>query len=405
MQKDKRNKNKFKSFGIKFRNLLSNQAILYGVIVTLVLFIMMYVIFRTEETTNSDINSFFDAFWYTLVTITTVGYGDITPESVGGRLAGIFLLIGGVAIFGGFSGKFASILFGQQLKKDRGLIQLTKMKNHFLICGWKAGYEKILEGVLEANPEIPVEQIVLINTVPSQEMDRIKADKRFHNMNYLCGDFSDEETLLRANIKNAERALVLSDSSDNFSPLEVDSRTVLAVLTMKNLNPRMYTAAELIDAKFEKHLAIAHCDEIILSTDYERNLVVQASSGMGLSHVLRELISNDSETGLVIKDISKEFIGKNYGEYRKSLCGSDVLIGVLENTGNFYHRRREALAEAQKNPNMKKIVDNLKKVKLLKSNLPTLAPKDDYIIPQNSKAIFVKGSCETDELQAVAEEL
>lgn len=223
-------------------------------------------------------------------------------------------------------------------------------------------------------------------------MDRIKADKRFQNINYLFGDFSDEDTLLRANIKNAERALIISDASSNFSPLEVDSRTVLAVLTMKNLNPRIYTGAELLDAKFEKHLSLAHCDETILSTDYERSLVVQASSGMGLSHVLRELISENSDTGLVINDIPSFCIGKTYGEYRRTLKTDSVLIGILENTGNFYHRRREALAEAQKNPNMQKIVTNLKKVKYLKSNLPVLAPKDDYIIPLNSKAIFVRSS-------------
>jgi len=54
---------------------------------------------------------FFDSFWYTLITITTVGYGDIAPESIEGRIAGIFLLLFGVAVFGALSGKIASILF------------------------------------------------------------------------------------------------------------------------------------------------------------------------------------------------------------------------------------------------------------------------------------------------------
>lgn len=47
-------------------------------------------------------------------------------------------------------------------------------------------------------------------------------------------------------------------------------------------------------------------------------------------------------------------IGKTYGEYRKSLSVNRVLIGILENTGNFYYRRKEALSEAQKNPDVKK---------------------------------------------------
>lgn len=101
----------------------------------------MYIIFITEKDNNSKINTFFDAFWYTLITITTVGYGDITPRSFVGRFAGLILLLFGVVIFAAFSGKIASILFDKQLKKDRGLIQLKKIKNHFLICGWKPDFE------------------------------------------------------------------------------------------------------------------------------------------------------------------------------------------------------------------------------------------------------------------------
>lgn len=222
-------------------------------------------------------------------------------------------------------------------------------------------------------------------------MERIKTDSRFQGIKYLSGDFTDEATLLRANIKTAERILVLSDYSENFSQLEIDSRTVLAVLTIENLNPRMYIAAELIDAKFEKHLSLAHCDEIILSTDYERNLLVSASSGQGLSHVLRDLISEESGEGLFIKEIEPQFIGMTYKSYRRTLSGRAVLIGLLENTGNFYQRRREALAEAQKNPNIQKTVQNLKKIKELRSNDPVITPPDDYIIGTNTRAIFVHG--------------
>ena len=73
------------------------------------------------------------------------------------------------------------------------------------------------------------------------------------------------------------------------------------------------------------------------------------------------------------------------------------MIGVLENTGNFYNRRQEALAEAQKNPNMEKIVANLKKVKTLKSNIPVFNPPSDYIIPESSKAIFIHGNYSSGE--------
>ena len=356
-----------------------------------VMLFLMYIVYITEKGTSTTITSFFDVVWYTLVTIATVGYGDVAPITRSGRLAGMFLLLFGVIIFGGISGKVASTLFDAQLKKDRGLIKLSRISGHFIICGWKPDFEHILDGIFSANPNLTTDQIVLINNAPQEQIDRIKSTTRFRGMKFLTGDYTDEATLLRANVKEAARVLVLADRSQSFSPLEIDSRTVLTILTIENLNPRIYTAAELIDSKFEKHLSLAKCDEIILTQDYERSLLVSASSGQGLSHVLRELLTEVSSEGLVIEDIPKEYVGQCYKDFRRSLSGGKVLIGILENTGNFYSRRKEALAAAQKNPDMHSIVENLKKVKLLKSNEPILTPPDEYVIPQNSRAIFVCG--------------
>ncbi|MCR5046740.1 MAG: NAD-binding protein [Treponema sp.] len=380
-----------KKFLVKCADFFSNPSVLAFIIIFLILIVIMLTIFISEQATNSKINTLFDAIWYTIVTITTVGYGDIAPESFFGRLAAIILLIVGVAIFGALSGKFASFLLDRQQKKDKGLLKMTKMKEHFLICGWKPGFERILLGILEANSEIPTERIVLLNNAPRSEMEKIQSNEKFKAINFLRGDFTDEESLSKAQIKSAERALILADHSEEFSSLEVDSRTVLGVITIKNMNPRIYCVAEIIDSKFEKHLSLARCDEIILAADYEQNLLVQASSGKGMSHILRELAAKENDTGLALKSIPANFVGLSYGEYKKSLETRDILIGVLENTGNFYLRRKEALAEAQKNPDMEKIVSNLKKVKTLKSNIPVFNPSDDYIIPDSSKAIFICG--------------
>ena len=388
---EKNNKKKNNFFSRLFE-LLTSKLVIASLITILVFTGLMLIIFLSEQKTNSAINTLFDAIWYTLVTITTVGYGDITPHSILGRTSAMILLLAGVALFGALSGKFASFLFDRQQKKDRGLLKMNKIKNHFLICGWKPNFERILEGILLANPEIPPEKIILLNNSSQNEMEKIKADSRFKNINYIHGDFTDEDTLLKSQIKTAERTLILADNSENFSSLETDSRTVLAVITIKNLNPKIYCVAEIIDSKFEKHLSLAHCDEIILSADYGQNLLIQASSGKGMSHILRELISEESDSGILICDIPQNFVGNNYGEFRLSLKTSDILIGLLENTGNFYSRRKEALAEAQKNPNVEEVVSNLKKVKSLKSNLPVFAPKDDYIIPKNAKAIFIHGN-------------
>ncbi len=384
-------KAKIKKLLEKISRLLANSSVKVWTSVFALLMLMMIIIFASEQKTNSSINTLFDAFWYTIVTVTTVGYGDIAPASFWGRLSAMALLLVGVAIFGALSGKFASFILDRQQKKDKGLLKMTSMKNHFLICGWKPGFENILEGVLEANPELPPEQIVILNNAKRADIEAIQANEKLKAINFLRGDFTDEDALFKAQIKNANRALILADKSEEFSTLETDSRTVLAVITIKNLNPRVYCVAEIIDSKFEKHLSLARCDEIIMTSDYEQNLLVQASSGQGMSHILRELADEDESQGLSLLDIPVQYIGRRYGEYKMSLESSDILIGILENTGNFFMRRQEALAEAQKNPDMEKIVANLKKVKTLKSNIPVFNPPEDYVIPESSKAIFIHG--------------
>ena len=378
-------------FWQKVKNILKNPLTYCWIAIFIIIAIATVVVFHTETKTESGIESLFDSVWFTLVAI-AAGYFDYCVKSLPGRISALILLIFGMLLLSVITGKIASIFMDIQLKKDKGLAKIKSMKGQFLLCGWRSGFEKILDSVINSNPEITPDLIVMINDAPSEQIEQIRSASRFKGIHFVSGDSADEATLRRAHIETAERALIISDYAKKYSTLEIDSRTVLAVLTMTSINPGLYIAAELIDGKFEKHLQMAHCDEIILTTDYEHNLLASASSGMGYSNVMRTLISDDADSGILIEHIEDKFVGKTYGEYKQSVTSEDgVLIGLLLNTGNFYQRRKDALREAQKNPDVKKIVSNLKKVKTLKSNQPVLTPSDDFIIQANTKAIFVKG--------------
>ena len=69
--------------------------------------------------------------------------------------------------------------------------------------------------------------------------------------------------------------------------------------------------------RFEKHLSLAHCDEIIMTSDYEQNLLVQASSGQGMSHILRELASEEDSSALYMTEIPEQFVGGSYVDFAK----------------------------------------------------------------------------------------
>ena len=254
--------------------------------------------------------------------------------------------------------------------------------------------EKIIEAVLNANTDLPPDQIVLINEAPPEQIAQIRSQPAYKELNYVAGDFSNEEVLKKALVKTAERVLVISDTSKGSTQLEIDSRTVLAVLAIKNLNPSVYVAAELYDEKFENHLNLAHCDEIILTTEYEHSLLATASSGKGFSNVIRCMLGEDTHAGVFIENIPYKFHGKTYGEFAAAQNGEGgkkaLLIGLLLNTGNFQRRRRDAIREAHKNPNVEKVIDDLMKIKTLKSNDPILLPDDDLVLKTGMKAIFIR---------------
>ena len=388
-----RKKKSKSSFSWKLKVFLKNPVFFGYIALVVFIYLALAVVYTFETQTGSGIATKMDTFWFMCVAV-CAGYFEFVCESVPGRIAAISLLIVGTMVFGYIRGQVASMFVDMAEKKNKGLGNLRKIEGHFIICGWKKGFEKILDTVMKSNPDITADMIVLVNEAP-EHMEALRTDDRFKEINYVAGDFTDESTLRRASIETAARALVICDRSRNYSDLEIDSRTVLAVLTIENMCRGIYVVAELLSGKFEKHLKMTHCDEIILTQDYERNLLATASSGAGYSGVISSLISNDADSGIIINDIDRSFIGKTFAEYKtyeaEVHAEKGVLVGLLLNSGNFHKRRQEALREAQKNPNMNTIISNLQKVKLLKSNQPLLCPNGDYKIPSHAKAIFVRG--------------
>lgn len=366
-----------------------------GIVVLIYLACVVVYTFERMDAGLSEcgIETKFDTFWFMCVAV-FANYFEYVCETVPGRAAAWTMLMTGLVLFVCIKAKIASWFLDVQMKDEKGLKKVDDMQGHFLLCGWRPGFEDILNNVLISNPDITMDMIVMINDAQEQ-MAQLRSQKKYKELHYVSGDFTDEATLTRAHIETAGRALIISDKAKKYSDMEIDSRTVLAVLTMESMSRGLYVAAELISDKFEKHLKMAHCDEIILSQEYERNLLASASSGMGYSNVIRALISDDADSGLMICEIPDGLIGRPYEDLRKHFTygrnNGEILVGLLLNSGNFHIRRKEAIREAQKNPNMNDIIGGLKKVKTMVSNEPLFTPANDYVIPKNSKAIYVRG--------------
>ncbi|MCQ2575246.1 MAG: NAD-binding protein [Treponema sp.] len=341
----------------RLKRIFTNPFTYVGIASVIVIIICTLIVHAAEmDAPETEITNWKDAIWHTIVAV-SAAYFDYYTKSVPGRLASLLMLFFGMIIFSFVTGRVTSGFMNMVMKGNKGLKKLRGMKDHLIICGWRPGFDKILDAVMQANPDISAGMIVLVNEAPSEQMEQLRSELQFKEINYVAGDFADAETLKRAFIEKAKRILVISDSSKDRSEMETDSQTVLAVLAMKSLNPNVYVTAEILDKKFEEHLQLAKCDEILMTQEYEHSLLATASSGKGYSNVIKSLIAEDSHTGVVITDIISGYVQKTYKElldYYYDKTG-EVLVGLL----------------------------------LKSENKTVLNPPDDFIITADAKSILI----------------
>lgn len=343
---------------------------------------------------GEEFESVLDGFWWAIITFSTTGYGDIVPITPGGRLIAVASILIGVAGMSMLSGGLASWLIDRNTRARRGLVDYSKLKDHFIICGWKQDMKEILLDIITTAKDMTPDRIVLISNTDFNHFEQLQEGEQLNGVKFVRGDYFSSSQLKRAGITHARKVIVLADTGENDTPTEIDSRTVLTVLTIKSIAREVYVVAELLDKQFESYLRYVHCDEIIFSKDVARKILASTSLVNGFSHIFYELLNQDSERGRIrTTPVPDSFVNRSFGDYRKSLQyeedNQDVLLGLLENTGNPSRLKINSLREAQKTSDISKLVANLRQVKELSVNKPVLSPKNDYIIQSATQAIFL----------------
>ena len=246
---------------------------LVGVIVVLVLAGAAGLTWFEED------RPFDDALWWAIVTVTTVGFGDISPVSLGGRLIGVVLMFFGIGVLGMFTATIAGAFVEQRLRKDRGMGEYD-LEGHIILCGWNDRTKEILKD-LRADPRAAGEAIVLVADVEIKPAD----DDRLH---FVRGA-ETEDDLRRAGIDKAATIVLVGDRALDYSAR--DAKAVLAVLTVKSLNPQIYAIVELAAEDNVRHCEHAGADEIIVGADLCSRVLSTTTLDHGISTVLRELLS------------------------------------------------------------------------------------------------------------------
>ncbi len=223
---------------------------------------------------------FIDALWWSVVTLTTVGYGDISPTTTGGRLVGMIVMITGIGFLGILTASIATIFIEDRLLENKGM-KSTDVKDHFIICGWNfRGNEMVAE--LLADPKCSDISLVVIADIQEKPTD----DPQLH---FIRGEVN-AGVLKKANLDDAQVVMILSD--DHLDAYARDAKIILNTLTIKSLNPQVYTCVELMDSRNAEHCRMAKADEIIVAGEMGTNLLVQAALDHGITHLISELVSN-----------------------------------------------------------------------------------------------------------------
>jgi voltage-gated potassium channel len=164
------------------------------------------------------------AYW-AIVTLSTVGYGDEAPETDGGVVIAVFLIVIGLSIYVSVVSRFGSFIIGRSLKEAKGLTE-CKYENHVVVLGMNDVAEEAIRQLAHANRE------VAIVVESSEEVDRASRIGAFP----VLGDPTQPDSLEMANLGEASTVII---------NLEDDSRTILAALACRKVSRNTRVVASI----------------------------------------------------------------------------------------------------------------------------------------------------------------
>ena len=265
-----------------------------------------------------------NAIWWTIVTITTVGYGDYYPSSVPGRILAVIIMFSGIGLISVLTGSISSIFTTKKIMEGRGLENL-KLKDHIVICGWNSNIEKVLSNIAKLSSEGEDVKIAMINDMGEDQMNSIIA--RFNSdtlkVYFVRGDYALESILNKACIDTAKSAVIISDDTVEND----DDKTILTVLTIKNKLPDLKVIAHVSQQDKLPYLKRAKADEVIVNDTYESFMAATHVLEPGVPQAVNQLLDLHSTHRFKSMTIPDSYIGKTFSditayfkEYENSLC-------------------------------------------------------------------------------------
>ena len=249
-----------------------------------------------------------DAIYYTTVTLSTTGYGDIAPVSAGARLINAFVITPlRIAFLVLLIGTTIEVLATQGRELFRVARWRKSMAEHVVVIGYGTKGRSAVETLV--NNGLDKEAIVVVDP-SSTALGEAHAD----GLAVVTGDATRREVLRRAGVAKASQVIITTDRDDS---------TVLSTLNVRQLNPDAYVVAAVRESDNVALVRQSGADSVVTSSDAVGRLLGLSTLSPTLGEVMEDLLTYGE--GLEVAE--RELLVPEVGKAPQSL--PDQVIAVV----------------------------------------------------------------------------
>ncbi|MCA9267197.1 MAG: TrkA family potassium uptake protein [Planctomycetales bacterium] len=264
--------------------------------------VALHVIERKDSAQFPDwpYNTLDGSFWQVGVLLFS-GYDAEPPETTLGRALSFLCLFLGIALVLMLTADLSSQLVATALA-GRGR-KTVAVRGHVLLCGWHHTAESLVQQLVSRERH-PRREIVVVDG-HTQELSVFDPD-----VHLVAGDPTDHQTLERANAALAHTAIIPIDWK--LSEDVQDSRTTLAALAVRSLNPEIYTCVEVLRPQNKRHIQRTGVDEAVCLGELSVRLLTAATVAHGLSRLVAEILTFNHGSEIYRVALPAELAGRSF---------------------------------------------------------------------------------------------
>lgn len=279
---------------------------------SLISFSSFFIYYLEPETFVSP----FEGLWWTMTTVVTVGYGDVSPATKPGKIFAMLLYVFGIGFMTVLIGKVIELLSVRKRMKEEGRLTIT-LKQHILLINWTNRSQIALTELLEAFPHIHA--VIIDETLE-------KTPFLHERVEFVKGPPASEKTLKQANFLQAKSIMIFSPD-DALTASAADGLTLLIASGIeaeaKKADQKVYTICEVADSKHLSAFAHVNVEEFITPNDTAAHLAARSILFNGSSEIIRQLTCND---GYDLYYIQKKNEWQTYRDAKKALEEKGILL-------------------------------------------------------------------------------